>query len=65
MKHVWTPHPDNGTLEAWTSGNPDEGRVCKLCGATQWKETEQLWMRVTGYRWLPIVGRCNAEHANC
>jgi hypothetical protein len=36
----------------------DPVRVCRICGARQTRYTEHVWMRVRGYRWLPLVGRC-------
>lgn len=36
-------------------------RRCVRCGAEQTKHAEHLWMRVTGYRWEPLVGRCPAD----
>jgi hypothetical protein len=36
----------------------DPHRQCQNCGAVQKRLTEHAWMRVTGYRWLPLVGRC-------
>jgi hypothetical protein len=36
----------------------DPHRQCKHCGAVQKKVTEHAWMRVTGHRWLPLIGRC-------
>ncbi len=36
-------------------------RRCVRCGAEQRKRTEYLWMRVTGYKWRPLVGRCKAD----
>ena len=33
-------------------------RECTECHAVQKHTTEHLWMHVTGYKWLPKVGRC-------
>lgn len=33
-------------------------RRCAKCGVEQVKHAEHLWMRVTGYRWVPLAGRC-------
>ena len=33
-------------------------RKCEKCGVEQKKFPEHLWMRVTGYSWQPLVGRC-------
>lgn len=54
----------------WESINPAPGsdyfkyfgcvdlRKCKKCKVIQEKQAEHLWMRVTGYKWRPKVGRC-------
>lgn len=39
-------------------------RRCKNCGAFQQRETNTSWMRVTGYQWLPLVGRCKTKESN-
>lgn len=33
-------------------------RRCVNCGAIQQRYSEHSWMRVTGYSWQPLVGRC-------
>ncbi len=33
-------------------------RKCDRCKAVQTRTTQTAWMRVTGYRWMPLVGRC-------
>ena len=33
-------------------------RRCKRCGVEQTKEAEQVWMRIVGYKWFPLAGRC-------
>ena len=38
-------------------------RECTECHAVQEYETDHLWMRVTGYRWKPKVGRCQPGRA--
>ena len=38
-------------------------RKCALCGKTQSKESVEDWMRVTGYRWVPLVGRCKGKQS--
>ena len=57
----------------WENRNPVPGskygkyfgcydlRKCSKCGAIQEKVVETAWMRVTGYRWYPKVGRCPAD----
>lgn len=36
----------------------DTVKICKICGKMQMRNTEHEWMRVIGYRWIPLVGRC-------
>ena len=36
-------------------------RKCLNCGAEQTKDATHLWGRVTGYRWLPLAGRCKSK----
>lgn len=58
MKHDWREHP---------YGNPADDmlkeprRRCANCGAVQARTVEHLWMRVTGYRWVPLAGRCKGN----
>ena len=33
-------------------------RECRNCGKVQTRVTNHCWMRVTGYRWEPLAGRC-------
>jgi len=33
-------------------------RKCANCGAEQVKDSQTSWMRVIGYQWWPLVGRC-------
>jgi len=55
MKHDWKP---------FLYGNPaddmlkDRRRRCENCGAVQARITHHAWMRITGYQWVPLVGRC-------
>lgn len=52
MRHEWHDRSeDNGIL-----GPPK--RVCINCGAIQERLTHTAWMRVTGYQWMPLVGKC-------
>lgn len=39
-------------------------RECKKCGAIQTLEAQYTWMRVTGYKWTPKVGKCLADNKN-
>ncbi|MGD2065592.1 MAG: hypothetical protein PVI43_00295 [Candidatus Bathyarchaeota archaeon] len=52
-KHDWQP-VDQGVLGLVA----DPKRVCSRCGAQQTRQTDYLWMRVTGYKWVPPVGKC-------
>jgi len=52
VKHRWADaSEENGIL------GPIKRR-CANCGAVQERITHHAWMRVTGYQWLPLVGRC-------
>ena len=33
-------------------------RRCRNCRAVQSREAQHVWMRITGYRWEPLVGGC-------
>ena len=55
MKHNWQEFIDPENPHRAISGPQ---RCCKHCVAIQIKETQYLWGRVVGYRWLPLVGRC-------
>lgn len=59
MKHDWEPIPD--TLEKTCQHGWDPMRKCKNCGIVQQRYPETAWMRVTGYRWLPLAGRCKGK----
>lgn len=54
MKHDWERQYRNEPADMLR----DRYRRCRNCGAEQSRETHYLWMRVTGYRWAPLVGRC-------
>lgn len=54
MKHEWEHFTPESLYDQMNCGN----RRCKNCGAIQKKEAQYSWMRVTGYRWLPLVGKC-------
>lgn len=57
MRHEWEWFsPEN--LYDKLRGEP---RRCKLCGAVQFKEAQYLWMRVTGYSWRPLAGKCTGK----
>ena len=53
MRHQWNEaHVGLRTLML------DRVRVCAVCYALQERVTDYAWMRVSGYRWAPHVGRC-------
>lgn len=56
MRHKWITPPAIMT-DLFHHGR----RKCVNCGAEQTKEVQHLWMRVTGYRWEPLVGRCKPK----
>lgn len=57
MKHNWEPYydPAKSNAEIFIS---EPQRKCQNCGVIQTRITEHLWMRVTGYKWRPLAGRC-------
>lgn len=57
MKHEWQ-HYDNPakTNAEKFMGEPE--RRCAHCGTVQQRITQHAWMRVTGYLWRPLAGRC-------
>lgn len=59
MRHDWIRMPD--TIKKVCQYGWSPVRTCKNCGAIQTRVSETLWMRVTGYRWLPLVGRCKPK----
>ena len=56
MKHEWEelPSGDHRYPKLWFR----RLRQCKHCRKVQEYEVEHLWMRVVGYYWRPLVGRC-------
>lgn len=55
-KHQWSPVPQG------IEGLSNRGkRKCELGGAVQTKEGGHSWMKVVGYRWLPLAGRCKGK----
>jgi hypothetical protein len=61
MKHDWDhPNPKPGSKWFKYFGAADL-RVCKNCGKHQVKESQTHYMRITGYRWYPLVGRCKGK----
>ncbi len=60
MKHEWKIHyPSTSTAYLF------KGAVCKRtcihCGKTQYKNSQQIWGRIDGYHWTPLIGRCNQK----
>ena len=53
MKHNWI-QLDCNIPERWFKTL----RQCTHCGKVHERHTEHVWMRVTGYKWLPLIGRC-------
>lgn len=56
MKHDWEDIMSE--LPIQTQLAIHGARRCRNCGAEQEKWAEYLWMRVVGYRWEPLAGRC-------
>lgn len=56
MRHDFEP-VNQGIEGIWNYGK----RRCKNCKKTQTKQSEQEWMKVTGYKWYPLIGRCKGE----
>jgi len=56
MKHNWEPVTQTATT--FLSGPQ---RKCTNCGAEQTRESKHIWMRVVGYRWCPLAGRCKPK----
>ena len=56
--HRWEEFtPENHQLAMSTFGS----RRCLNCSVVQHKEQQTSWMRVTGYRWWPLAGRCKGK----
>lgn len=58
MKHNWD-HSDYGKKQ--TDLQIYGRRICLNCGKEQVKVSDHVWMRVTGYRWQPLVGKCKGH----
>lgn len=59
MKHDWEMQP--ATLANVTKYGWEPRRRCRNCGKTQQKVAITAWMKVTGYQWYPLVGRCKPK----
>ena len=56
MRHEWETLPSTvSEPNLWGK------RRCRNCGAVQEYEQLQNWMRIVGYRWYPLVGRCKGK----
>lgn len=58
MAHEWRPMTTEELGGMFKAMSTFDSRKCTKCGAEQKKEVEHSWMRVVGYQWLPLVGRC-------
>lgn len=58
MKHDWD-YSDYGKQP--TDMQIHNRRICRNCGKEQKKFSNQVWGRVVGYAWEPLVGRCKNE----
>ncbi len=59
MKHDWELLPSDVKTVSKFGWEPR--RKCNNCGKIQQRSTEHRWMRVVGYKWLPLVGRCEGN----
>jgi hypothetical protein len=57
VKHDWQSGPYHHKFEAMGITR----RTCKICGKVQQLIEEQTWGRITGRRWMPLVGRCKPK----
>jgi hypothetical protein len=57
MKHDWGEA--SGLTMAQRIGS--RKRQCRNCGAVQTREQKTWYMRVVGYQWWPLVGRCRPQ----
>lgn len=55
MKHDWREHLYGNLADDMLK---DRRRKYANCGAMQTRIVHHAWMRVTGYQWTPLVGRC-------
>ena len=54
MRHNWKDIGPKRVLA-------DPRRQCGNCEKIQERVTHYLWMRVVGYQWLPLAGRCKGD----
>lgn len=61
VAHKWEDHyhpPGMSNAELFMNA---PFRRCVHCGKVQQRYTETAWMRVTGYRWVPLAGQCTVR----
>jgi hypothetical protein len=58
MKHDWE---NTNSKDKFGDMNNYGRRRCRNCQVEQTKNAQHLWMRVTGYRWEPLAGRCKGQ----
>ena len=61
MRHDWELDKEFGMKMMDIMDPARAKRTCNNCGAKQSQVANHLWMRVTGYRWTPLVGRCKGS----
>jgi hypothetical protein len=59
MKHEW--EQIGGRIHKLGDFRFKTVRRCVLCGALQTRESLSEWMRVVGYTWYPLVGKCKGK----
>lgn len=63
MKHDWEDwyaDPKKTPAQVFMG---ERQRACRCCGKVQTLQIEQAWGRVTGRRWMPLIGRCKGSTA--
>jgi hypothetical protein len=61
MKHDWEEISLATPENKWADMNHYGARRCRNCDVTQRKMAQHSWMKVTGYRWEPLAGRCKGQ----
>lgn len=56
MRHDWQPFYFGNPADDMLAG---PHRKCANCKKIQTRIDKTAWMRVIGYQWLPLVGRCH------
>lgn len=62
MKHDWERLADD--LKKVCEHGWEPMRRCRNCGKVQKRVSETAWMRVTGYTWHPLAGRCKPSETH-